>query len=275
MDFSNIKLVVSDMDGTLLNSKGDVSPLFFRQFKALQKHNVHFVAASGRQYHSIANKLDRIKQDITIIAENGGIIKRNDNTILNNYFPTQDVHELLKILKKIPEAHVVLCGEKTAFIESKDDNFLATFSQYYSQYSIVKDLLEVSNENFVKIAVDSFIGSEPHLYPYLKHFEHNLQVKISGKHWLDLSHKNTNKGFALRHIQKELCCDASETVVFGDYNNDLEMLQHAKYSFAMQNAHPNVKSIAQYETKSNDEGGVEYILDKLISDKERLITKSR
>ena len=53
-------------------------------------------------------------------------------------------------------------------------------------------------------------------------------------------------------------------MVFGDYNNDLEMLQLADFSFAMANAHPNVKKTANYSTKSNDELGVESILEKVI-----------
>ena len=53
MDFSKIKLIVSDMDGTLLNPKSEVSTRFLNQFKELKKRNIHFVAASGRQYQSI------------------------------------------------------------------------------------------------------------------------------------------------------------------------------------------------------------------------------
>ena len=54
-------------------------------------------------------------------------------------------------------------------------------------------------------------------------------------------------------------------MVFGDYNNDLEMLALTDYSFAMANAHPDVKKIAKYETRSNNDFGVEQILEKLIS----------
>ena len=62
-------------------------------------------------------------------------------------------------------------------------------------------------------------------------------------------------------------------MVFGDYNNDLEMIEQAAYSFAMQNAHPNVTKAANYTTKSNNEGGVEHILEQLIAAKEALLTK--
>ena len=55
-----------------------------------------------------------------------------------------------------------------------------------------------------------------------------------------------------------------ELLVFGDYNNDLEMLALAEFSFAMENAHPNVKNAARYATSSNDDHGVEKILEKLV-----------
>ena len=64
MDLSNVKLIVSDMDGTLLNAKEEVSPLFLKQFERLKALNIHFVAASGRQYNSIAQKLQSIKDQI-------------------------------------------------------------------------------------------------------------------------------------------------------------------------------------------------------------------
>ena len=57
-------------------------------------------------------------------------------------------------------------------------------------------------------------------------------------------------------------------MVFGDFNNDLEMLQEAFFSYAMANAHPNVKSVARFSTRSNDEMGVEFILEQLLDAKE-------
>ena len=78
MNLSNVKMIVSDMDGTLLNSEEEVSTLFFEQFEKLKALNIHFVAASGRQYNSIAQKLHSIKNEITIVGENGGVIKKEN-----------------------------------------------------------------------------------------------------------------------------------------------------------------------------------------------------
>ena len=68
-------------------------------------------------------------------------------------------------------------------------------------------------------------------------------------------------------LQNRLGISQDETMIFGDYNNDIEMLQKGYFSFAMKNAHQNVKSIARFSTKSNDENGVEYILQKVIESK--------
>ena len=63
MDLSQVKMVVSDMDGTLLNSNHEVSEHFFELFEKLKAKNIQFVAASGRQYHSMVSKLQRIQDD--------------------------------------------------------------------------------------------------------------------------------------------------------------------------------------------------------------------
>ncbi len=267
MNLSNIKLVVSDMDGTLLNSKGEVSKKFIYQFNKLQEHDIHFVAASGRQYHSITHKLHEIKDKITIIAENGGIIKQGSKELLITKLPNKNISTLIPLIRKLDDTYTVLCGKNSAYIETKNEKFISMFSEYYSKYTLVEDLTKVTSDVFLKIAVYSFSGSEKNIYPYVKHLENELQVKVSGTNWLDLSHQNANKGHALKQLQNSLGVSKEETLVFGDYNNDLEMLEMAHFSFAMKNSHPNVLKAANYQTKGNDEQGVEFILEKLLASK--------
>lgn len=267
MDLSNIKLVVTDMDGTLLNSNNRVSDAFFDLFKALDRRGVHFVAASGRQYASIIDKLNPIKSDITIIAENGGFVLRNDHEILKTQLPEARIQQLIPILRNIKNAHFTLCGKKTAYIETKNDRFISILEKYYSKFTFVNDISKVNNDDFFKMAVYHFEGSEQFIYPFVKHLTGDMQVKVSGAHWVDISQPNANKGYALNIVQQQMGISAAETMVFGDYNNDLEMLALSNYSYAMANAHPNVKKAARYITKSNDEEGVEVILEQLLRSK--------
>ncbi len=267
MDYSNVKLIVSDMDGTLLNSKGLVSDEFFELFKALQQNDIHFVAASGRQHHSISHKLAPIKDHITIIAENGGFATRGNRELLLTPLELVSIRNIIPLLRKIDNVYTVLCGKKSAYIETKDQQFIDMFAEYYSNHELVDDLMAVDQDRFFKLAIYHFEDSEKYIYPHVKQLEDKLQIKISGKNWLDISHLNANKGFALESLQKELDISKKETMVFGDYNNDLEMLALADYSYAMQNAHENVKKTANYMTKSNDELGVETIIKKVVESK--------
>ena len=265
MDLSAVKLVVSDMDGTLLNSKGEVSTLFFDLFKKLQKQNILFCAASGRQYDSIVNKLAPIKDDIYIIAENGAIAKKNDKILLLKSLNTKKVTNIIPILRNIKNTNIVLCSQDIAYIESKDENFINLFQEYYNSFKIVDDLIEIAKTtSILKIAVYHFSSSETFIYPAIKHLTADYLIKISGQNWLDLSDNKANKGDALKEVQKLLNISKQETMVFGDYHNDIEMLQEATYSFAMKNAHTDITAIANYSTKSNNEFGVERVLEKLV-----------
>ncbi len=265
MDFSKVKMVVTDMDGTLLNSNHEVSNQFFELFPKLIENNIRFVAASGRQYDSILDKLRPIKDQITIVGENGGIAKQGDNVLFTYDLPSKTLFEILATARKIENAHIVLCGLNSAYVESNNEDFIATFSQFYSSFTIVDDLTKVENDTLFKLAIYHENCSETYVYPHVKHLSDSLQVTVSGKNWLDISHKDAHKGKAIEFLQKSFDITKEETMAFGDYNNDLKMLELADFSFAMENAHPNVKAVSNYETKNNDENGVEFIIEKLIN----------
>lgn len=267
MDLSKIKLVATDMDGTLLNSEEEVSDHFFELFQELQELGVTFVAASGRQYYSIIHKLAPIKNDIIVIAENGALTMQKGKELQTTEIDRETFLELLKATKDLKGSQVILCGRKKGYIEDYGQDFENMFKEYYGKYEVVKDLSQVMDDQYLKIAICNQNGAEKYLYPALKHLEDRLKVKVSGEIWLDLSHTNAHKGYALQKLQQSLDITVDETMVFGDYNNDLEMMSQAKYSFAMQNAHPNIKAAANYTTKSNDEHGVEYMLAKMIEAK--------
>lgn len=267
MNLSNIKLIATDMDGTLLNSQGQVSDRFFELFNKLKQQNIIFVAASGRQYFSITDKLNGIRNDITIIAENGALTKKQEQDLLLIDLNQDEIKDLILLLRPIDEIDIVLCGKKAAYIESTNQDFKSVFKEYYNRYETVEDLTAVDDDHFLKIAVYCKHGSETQLYPHVKHLEKDFQVKVSGDVWLDLSHLDANKGFALSKLQDSLGITKEETMVFGDYNNDLEMFEQAAIGIAVENAHPNIKKVATHITKSNNEAGVEIILEQLLTSK--------
>lgn len=251
------------MDGTLLNSNHEVSSRFFELFKKMKQRGIHFVAASGRQYSSMISKLDSIKDDMIFISENGAYIKRQEEVLLTTPIKTENIHDILKLIKGVENAHPVLCSKNNAYVSGSSSKFINLLKEYYSEFEIVENQLNVTDE-VLKVAIYHFDSSEQFIYPAVKHLEDVLKVKVSGANWVDVSHQNAHKGFALEKVMKEYDIASNEILVFGDYNNDLEMLLLSDYSFAMANAHPNVKKVAKFETSTNNDFGVEVILEKLF-----------
>lgn len=264
MDLSKIKMVVTDMDGTLLNSNHEVSNRFFELFGELKKRNILFVAASGRQYNSMVHKLDAIRDDIFIVSENGAFVKYQNKELLTTPLPKEKVTSILDIVQQTSGMHAALCSKHNAYVGGESKDFIAMLSQYYSNFEIVDLSLAVPDE-ILKVAIYHFKSSEKYIYPALEHMENELKVKVSGPNWVDVSSINAHKGYAIEKLMADFSIQPHELIVFGDYNNDLEMLSLAEYSFAMENAHPNVLKAANYTTTSNDNFGVERILEKLLS----------
>lgn len=251
------------MDGTLLNSKHEVSPKFFTLFQKLKERDIKFVAASGRQYLSIVDKLEAIKDDIIVVAENGAYIRKREKEMLSTPLENGTVSEVMKLLEDTSGVHIVLCGKENAYLKGDSEAFLDKLREYYSEFSIIDSLSAFEGE-ILKIALYHFESSENHIYPLVRHLENRLKVKVSGENWLDISNMNAHKGYALEKLQQKYGISKEETMVFGDYNNDLEMLTKGHFSFAMANAHPDVIEIANYKTTSNDDYGVERVLEQLV-----------
>ena len=112
----NVKMVITDMDGTLLNSNHEVSDKFFEIFKQLKQQNILFVAASGRPYYSITTKLAAIVEDIIIVAENGGLVLEQDTLLLSNAMDNENLTKLFTIVNSIENTFPMFCTKHQAYI---------------------------------------------------------------------------------------------------------------------------------------------------------------
>ncbi|MGM5630652.1 HAD family hydrolase [Apibacter raozihei] len=264
MNFKNVKLVVSDMDGTLLHSDYSINPEFFNIYEKLKSLGISFSVASGRQYYSLLKIFDSIKNDIYFIAENGGNLVYCGKTLITREINQDLISEVIKLCVPISGAEVLLCGIKSAYASKSAPEFAEHIKQYYPKNKVLSSLSEPLEDEIVKIAIYNREGVENSVYPIVSYLNKEYNVKISGKHWVDISLKNSNKGEALKEVQKRLNISKEETMVFGDYLNDEEMMHEAFYSFAMENAHPDLKKSANFETVSNDQDGVLKILQEVI-----------
>jgi len=108
----------------------------------------------------------------------------------------------------------------------------------------------------VKLAVYDFGSAEQGAGPALRSLGLEAEIVVSGEHWVDVMRPGVNKGRALIRLQHELKITREQTMAFGDYLNDAEMLDAAGHSYAMSNAHPSIRARARHIAPSNEEAGV-------------------
>lgn len=260
----SVKLIASDMDGTLLNGKGELDPAFFPLFRELELRGIRFAAASGRQYDGLLRTFAPVADRMLFIAENGAYAAAGRKEWLLLDMDHETVAGLIAGIRRIEGTCIVLAGRDSAYIEDKQPEFVREARKYYTRCQEVGDLLDVRGDKLLKIAVYDFLGAGENSYPRLKHLEHGFQVAVSGEKWMDISRKGANKGAALELIQRKLGISSEETMVFGDQMNDASMIRQARFSYAMANAVPEIRSMAAFEAPSNEENGVMQVLGKML-----------
>lgn len=264
-----IKLIATDMDGTLLRDDGKLPEGFYELFHRLEEKGVYFAIASGRQYYTLLDNMAPVKEKMAFIAENGAVVMHRGKELFSCAVDRQMVEGIIRDAREVENCDIVLCGKNGAYIETEKDVFGEEVKKYYHRRQSVQDLLAV-RDDILKIAVYDYASSEENSYRELyPKWGRKVNVTVSGKHWLDLGRPDVNKGVGLRQIQKTLGISEGETMIFGDYFNDVPMMEAAYYSYAMKNAPEEVKRKARFEAPANEEEGVLEVIRKL--EKEGLI----
>ena len=236
---AQIRLVAVDMDGTLLDDEKNFPPGLNELLDRLEEGGVVFVPASGRQVWTLIDSQDGKAQEIEAAQWDGGL---------------------------------VVCGKKSAYIERSDEPFLHAILPYYARTQVVEDLLEVLDEiergelddAIIKLALRSAGDVKPLAERTLGTFKQSHQFALSGDNWADLQMRGVDKGKAVSELQKYLGVSPAQTAVFGDAGNDLGMMSHAEFSFAMANASPDILAAARFVAPSNNEAGVVRVLSSFL-----------
>lgn len=261
-----IKLIATDVDGTLLNAEGKLPNGFDDLILRLEDKGVYLAIASGRQYHTLLNDFDTYKNQLIFIAENGAIVLYKGKELFFRPLEREKVEGIIKDIRATKGCDIVLCGKKSAYVETLNAEFEAEVRKYYHECELVQDLLSVEDD-ILKVALYDYVDAQENSYPPLSAiWGKEVNVIVSGKHWMDFGSPDVDKGVALKKIQDMLGVKYEETMVFGDYFNDVPMMEVSYYSYAVKNAPEGVKAKARFEAPSNQEEGVMKIIGQMERD---------
>jgi len=252
----DIRLIAADLDGTLVDDEKRIHDEFWPLVDELRARGITFCPASGRQYYSLLQTFEDVADEVVFLAENGTYVMARGKEVSSDCMSLEVAHRVCARVREIPTAAAVLCGKLSAYVERTDDEFLRRVRPYYPRERTVADLTAVEGDQVLKVAIYDAVSSEQNAAPRLEEFRETQQVAISGPRWVDVMSRTANKGRALQQVQQALGVTRDQTMAFGDFLNDLEMMDAATYSFAMANAHPLLKERANWVAPTNNANGV-------------------
>ena len=262
----DIRLIVSDLDGTLLRNDHSMPPGFWPLADELHRRGVTFCPASGRQYENQLALFAPIADRTIFIAENGALVCGRGVDFLVAGMPETLIPELVQTARRVQQvarAGCVLSGRRSGYIEWDDPEFREAVSLGYVRLQLVPDLLAVRDDS-LKMAFFAFESSERVIEPAFARFRDRVQVVVTGANWLDILPLGVNKAVGVRAVQKALGITREQTMVIGDYLNDVEMMDAGAWSFAMANAHPDLLPLARFRAPSNEQEGVLQMIRLLL-----------
>ena len=246
-----IKLIVSDIDGTLLKNHTDgISQDFFNIFKKFKEKGVAFAAASGRMHSSLSWLFNKINNDMYFISSNGATIRFKNEYILRNFIPFNLVRDISEKIQKENKFELLIATEEISYILCKDDfleNLIHKQSGNRAHVQRINSVSDVKDRDIVKLSMFDRNGiKDSNFSDILSFSKGELKGALSSEFCFDLMNSNVNKGNAIEVLSKKLNINSDEVVVFGDNFNDIEMLSMFKNSYAMETAENKVKSSAKF-----------------------------
>ena len=264
-----IKLIVSDIDGTLVEDGGNqVDPRIFETVMRLKREKkIQFAAASGRQAASIEYTFAPIRREIFYLAENGAYLGCFGRNLFLHPMIQADALALASDISRDPRLEVLVSGPECAYLEMKgteSEKLLSWVENgYHFRVRPVADLREIADP-IIKVSAYRHDGIQDAAAYLQERYGERMKLTFSGDMWMDCMAKEVNKGEAVQTLQESLGILPEETVAFGDQLNDLEMLGRAYYSFAVANARPEVRQAARFQADRNTADGVLKILQLFL-----------
>jgi Cof subfamily protein (haloacid dehalogenase superfamily) len=268
-----VKLVVSDVDGTLVNNSNQIGELTKEIVPKLKKKGVVMSLASQRIYSSLIPIATSLDIDIPLISLNGALVKgRNGEVLSKSAINPQKVAKALNLARE-SLVRVALC-HNDEIIYTDDNSVLKDFmSRVGTTYRLVdsyepfmNDVLEIimmGNEKESIKTIQRKIKFPFNFSLKLKYYRSNTMNKVYN---LEILKKGVTKKTGLQVLAKHLGIKKNEVLVFGDWYNDRDLFDFGGFNVALNNAVPELKEKANYITeKTNDEDGVGDFL-KLLYD---------
>ena len=288
------KLVAIDLDGTLLNSYGEVSECTKQEIKKAIENGIEIVLASGRPISSVEDLANELGANHYLISGNGAIVydMQKNKVVYEKYLSKEQILNIVKICEQ-NSIYYNIYTENEVLTKSLNYNTLFYYSENThkqeekrTNINILTDvydyILRSNDEKYLKVTVcdqnqsifnsiikmlqtidDIDVLDVEHMSrKIIKSGTEEIQVQYC---YTEITNKNVNKWTALEYIMKELGLEKNEVVAIGDNTNDKEMIVEAGLGIAMENSSNKIKELADNVVSTNNDDGVCKAFEKYIN----------
>lgn len=255
-----VKLIVTDMDNTLLPGDKVLPREIFPLLRRLTKRGIVFAVGSARNYNNLSRIFAEVEAPVGYICDNGACVEYGGRVLAKEALRPEQIRRVLAFCKGIEGVYPLLVGRDAVYYQDPPP-FVgrelppgSTEALYREEQ--VPDLAGVRADIF-RVGLHDPQNPLYHSLPLLQDaFGGELNVVATDDESVDIMLPGVDKGTGLAALQEALGVGPEETMAFGDYYNDLPMLERAAYSYAMANGLEEVKARCLYLAASNEEGGV-------------------
>lgn len=270
-----IKLIAIDIDGTLINSRKELTPRVKAALNAASQQGVYVVICTGRPYPGVEpllKGLNLINDHDYVVTYNGTLVQQTGTKkALVRFAMTHEDLERVNTNATTYNVHYHATDEEAIYVPTPT---IGKYSIHESElvgmpiiHQLYKDI--PSDKEFIKM----MYVDEPDILATLidnlsDTFKSQYQLFRSAPYYLEVIHPKAGKGNAVKLLAQELQLSSDEVMCIGDQENDRDMIEYAGLGVAMGNAVEEVKSIADFITTTNDEDGVAVAVEKFVLNKE-------
>ncbi len=254
-------LLISDMDGTLIDNSGKISDKNIEAIKKFQNYGGKFGVATGRTIESAKKYISKLPVDMPAILYNGAkIYDFNKDAVLFEVALEDKIKEIIKEVKKYDSTlGLEIYSDENTYIYNPC-RFTERFKKRgYGIYYEVPE--EVWQQKWTKVLI---VGEEEQIDYIEENFEkifEKINLIRSGENYLEILPEETSKGSTLKILCKELGTDILKVAAAGDNMNDYEMLMNVGYGFGVSNGSKKLLKDCKYICAANDEHAIENVVD--------------
>jgi Cof subfamily protein (haloacid dehalogenase superfamily) len=266
---AHVRLVATDLDGTLLDPHGDVTPRTTKAVAAAREAGIHVVPVTGRPPQAMWHLADQAGLGPFGVCSNGAaLVDIDTRSVLEVETIAGDIADgLVDLLRSEVPGIVLACDDLDYFIY--EPGFFPSPVDWDEEMREVDDIRASVRAGCVKLIARSPGHSAPELIEFLEdHLAELAHVTTSGLDWVDIGAVHVSKAYALQRLCDRLGVHLSEVVAIGDNHNDLSVLAWAGTAMAPANAIPEVLAVARRILPANGEEGVAGFLEELVRSRE-------